>query len=393
MSKPSDGWANTDWNAFVQKRSKFANVKRDQILIVASELRSGLPCILSPRFTDGSFHAIFEIIFEDGVIWICRVRHSDPEESLTFLTLSIESTLAGMQYIRQHTTLPVPQIYSFETNPSNQIGGCYMCMEAMGGNSRSSSTRAARDPSELASMYDQIAEGAVQMAKLEFPKIGRIYLSAEGKFNVGPFVDPNGTTYGPFSSSMAYYNYLAERSTSGSAITDKYAGHLYRLAANKLVLGNNGPFRVCHGDYGTHNMLFDDTGKLTGIVDWDFVHVAPPLSCCIWPALVQIRWPLLANYWPRVLEDILKRQQLYLDGVKAAELTWDIDPSEFEGQQMSTVVGSDQAIVAQIIEVLGSDSSYKDYNGKRVFEFLFGDADFELARERYLQDENSSGST
>src|SRR5438045_857756 len=107
---------------------------------------------------------------------------------------------------------------------------------------------------------------------------------------------------------------------------------------------------------------------------------------------MQIRLLRLTYYWPGVLDDILKRQKSCLNGVKIAELRWELDPGRFDGQQMSTVVGSDQATVAQIIEILDVDRSYKDYNGKRVFEFLFGHADFELARERYLQDENSSGS-
>src|SRR5436305_6349720 len=126
-----------------------------------------------------------------------------------------------------------------------------MYTEAMGGNSPSSnsSTSATRDPMELESMYIEIADVAVQMAKLEFRQIGRIYISTEGQFEIGPFLEPDGTTYGPFSSSIAYYSYLtAKRTKPGSAIADQYAGYLYRLAANQLVLGNNGPFGVRHGD-------------------------------------------------------------------------------------------------------------------------------------------------
>jgi len=58
---------------------------------------------------------------------------------------------------------------------------------------------------------------------------------------------------------------------------------------------------------------------------------------------------------------------------------------------MSSVVASDEAIVAQIIRILGSDPSYKKYNGKRVFEFLYGDEDYELARDNFFREGSITG--
>src|SRR2546423_3490892 len=75
MAKPSDCWSNSEWNEFGEKGPKFANIKRGRIPIVASKLRSGIPCKLSSRYTKGSFNVIFEVEFDDSVIWICRIRH------------------------------------------------------------------------------------------------------------------------------------------------------------------------------------------------------------------------------------------------------------------------------------------------------------------------------
>jgi len=44
--------------------------------------------------------------------------------------------MAGMQYVRQHTNLPVPEIYAFESDPNNELRGSYMFMEAMTGEHR-----------------------------------------------------------------------------------------------------------------------------------------------------------------------------------------------------------------------------------------------------------------
>jgi hypothetical protein len=227
------------------------------------------------------------------------------------------------------------------------------------------------------------------MANLTFPKVGRIYRSDEGQFDVGPFVHFDGTTYGPFSTSVAFHEYIAETNTSPEScqwISDKYAAHLYRLAARKLTLANDGPFGLCHGDYGLggHNILFDEKCTMTGIVDWDFVYAAPPLSYRVWPTLVQVRW----FYVPKngICGSLLARQQTYLAGVKAVEKKWGTDTARFDGKLMSSVVGSDQASVAQIIQILDLDWSYKEYDGKKVFEFLFGGANYDQARERFFQE-------
>ena len=242
--------------------------------------------------------------------------------------------------------------------------------------------------SEIEFMYAQLAEGTIQMARLTFPTIGRIYRSDDGQFDIGPFDHFDGTTHGPFSTSVVFYAYLAETNTGPESwIKDKYAAHLYRLAARKLTLGNEGPFRLCHGDYGGHNILFDDKCTISGIVDWDFVYAPPPLSCCIWPALLQVRW----FYVPKdgISELLLARQKAYIKGIEVAEQKWNIDITSFGGQRISSVVGSDQATVAHVIQILDLDWSYKEYDGRRVFEFLFGEANYDHARKLFFR-ENSS---
>ena len=39
-----------------------------------------------------------------------------------------------------------------------------------------------------------------------------------------------------------------------------------------------GPARVCHGDYGPHNMLADDRGEITAITDWEIGTLGDPLA-------------------------------------------------------------------------------------------------------------------
>ena len=249
---------------------------RIELTIVASTLRSGIRCSLGSKFVHGSAHVVFEITFDDGCVWVCRVRHRDSDESPQYLRMMMESTVASIRYVQQHTNIPVPEVYDYQSDPStNDIGCSYMIMEAITGRKRDL-PREQIDPADLQTMYNQIADSAVQLAQLNFPKIGRIYQLSDDQFEVGPFVNPDGSTYGPFSTSVEYYAYIAEKNTSESvatahqrlspAIKDKFAIHLYRAAANKLLIGNVGPFGLCHGDYGVHNLLFDDKFTMTAVL-------------------------------------------------------------------------------------------------------------------------------
>jgi hypothetical protein len=242
----------------------------------------------------------------------------------------------------------------------------------------------------------QMADTAVQLARLSFPKIGRIYQTAEDQFDVGPFVQPNGVEYGPFATAIEYYTFLASRDrvernarTNGelnqtAQSRDRFASYLYYTAAARLSLANEGPFSISHGDYGVHNILFDDDYKMTGVVDWDSSHTAPALTCGDWPALTHVRWPYVDDYYPGVLESLLKRRSLFHEVIKLAEQGKPI--VHFEGKLMSDIVGSDPALVAQILEVLCCDRSYEEYDGKKVFQFLYGESSFKAAKtnfERY----------
>ena len=394
MMRPSDSWPEISWSDFIKTRPEFSNIELNRIPIAASALRSGVACTLSRRFAHGSAHAVFEIVFDDGCVWMCRVRHRDPDESPQYLRMMMDSTVAAIRYVQQYTNVPAPTVYHYQSDPSiNGVGSSHMFMEAIPGRKRDL-PKEKIDPIGLQTMYNQIADSAVQMARLNFPKIGRIYQLSDGQYEVGPFINPDGSTYGPFSTSGEYYAYVAEKNTKTFAtahqtrsekVRNEFATHLYHTAASKLLLGNHGPFGLCHGDYGVHNLLFDEKLAMTGVLDWESAQSAPALGCCDWPAMVQVRWPRYKHYWPGVLEKILDRQRMYHEGVVIAERKWQIDTAKFDGQLMSDVVGSDAAIVAQIIQILACDPSYKDYDGKKVFEFLFGDGKFDEAQECFGQ--------
>ena len=78
------------------------------------------------------YNVIVEIVFEDQVYWLARIPLLEsccqPEE----ITLSYAATL---KYLKTHTKLPVPRVYSYavKSDPRNAAGVSYIFMERLNG--------------------------------------------------------------------------------------------------------------------------------------------------------------------------------------------------------------------------------------------------------------------
>ena len=74
------------------------------------------------RAPDNPFLQAYSITLCDGREVIARVaRRFMPR-------LKIESEVATMDYIRSYTSIPVPTVYFYDSNPFNRLGGEYMIM-------------------------------------------------------------------------------------------------------------------------------------------------------------------------------------------------------------------------------------------------------------------------
>jgi hypothetical protein len=45
----------------------------------------------------------------------------------------MESEIATMKYIKQHSSIPLPIVHGFDLDPANAVGAEYMFMEALPG--------------------------------------------------------------------------------------------------------------------------------------------------------------------------------------------------------------------------------------------------------------------
>jgi aminoglycoside phosphotransferase (APT) family kinase protein len=248
--------------------------------------------IITDKLSSGWSNVIFEVGFSDGVVWLLRVRlHQEIDQ--TELTTRYISEVTTMNYVRQHTTVPVPEVYGFEASlNNNRFGYRYMLISKLPGRTMSghfSKTIPQQWQDQIASEF---AESFRQISYLRFDGIGRLFSS---------FARPEDAILIPATrlqkvvhSSLEYYwldkraREAARKSTidPAKAVEEEAAAFILRQAIPFMVSNAtlHGPFALCHQEMNHKNILLsgsdEDGYKITGIIDWDGVQVLP-LECCV----------------------------------------------------------------------------------------------------------------
>lgn len=101
---------------------KYAYFNVDALLSLAYSLHGRAAwCDLATPPQAGSLNWTILVYFEDGVKWIFRaprlkIKHFMPDCKSILNMLSSEA--ATLKYLKAHTTIPVPEVYSYKYMPS-----------------------------------------------------------------------------------------------------------------------------------------------------------------------------------------------------------------------------------------------------------------------------------
>jgi hypothetical protein len=357
-------WSSLEkWQSFVDSNPKFAAVNVNALERVASLANNGIVSKVL-RFTYGMYNAVFDVRFENDVSWIFRVHCVETGVDSACTKAKIESNVATMRLIRCRTSIPIPEIYAFESDQTTSpIGAGYILMEAMTGIEVGGGGQ--MDVDDLNVVYSQLADVVWQLSSVVFPKVGRIFQSADGEFHVGPFVDAHGNYYGPFSTSVEFFNYEASKipashrewrsKTREDEKKSLQACALYEHAASCLSDHDSASFPIAHGDLGIQNCLFerdsDGNLRLSAVLDWDSAHTATWLEFCFFPNFLEVRWPTLeaGRYSPLVLDKIKRNQIIFLESLARLEAANSAKPLPSRPSPLNTLYDSPPVRVAEFI--------------------------------------------
>ncbi|KAK4139424.1 kinase-like domain-containing protein [Dichotomopilus funicola] len=249
-----------------------------------------------------------------------------------------ESEIATMEYIRCHTTMPVPQVIAFSSSDDNELGYEWILMERMPGEPLRTLWSSMPDEARV-KVFAELAAHVKQLVSLRFSKFGNLYFSDvakhvlpsdtsipsklpiddkavdkdighDGRFVLGRLVSQEfffdkrvyyPGSRGPFETTREWVDMrvalLEKRLQELSPIEgqawycendrelDRNKDRVYKLFDEfkalipHLVPHDNGPEDIgilFHDDLSEHNLLLDPvTFKLTAVVDWESVSILP----------------------------------------------------------------------------------------------------------------------
>jgi aminoglycoside phosphotransferase len=209
-----------------------------------------------------------------------------------------------LQFLRRETTIPVPEVVALDDSSKNEIGFEWILMEFMPGNSAYKRWRTLT-LSQKTALVQQMAELQAQIFRHEFSEIGTLVVSESedsqevlsGEVVSNMFFWGNHFDYdiarGPFRSShdwlTAYLEFIVqdqmealgeaedeedeEDAKFALALIHRLINLLPRIFLSRESLPEHTV--IWHDDLSLNNILVNDEGKVTAIIDWECVSAMP----------------------------------------------------------------------------------------------------------------------
>lgn len=285
----------------------FERINMPALTARASYLRHGTPCSAPPlRHNRGTEHSAMggmnyhiEISFDDGIKWMARVRRfnatSPPPAVRDYI---FQSEVATLNFLEK-TRVPAPKVFDFalENDPSNLVGVGYILMEKLPGEPLAGSWDSATQEQKRKFM-DQLSDIYIELKRYPLDQLGSLD-RPDDTAHIGAFARESQTdstieagirAIGPVSSWEEYHAswlrlyldlILREEMYFRQAV-DVYLIYRYLLDLIPSVLPSSSTqnasekYFLTHADDKFDNILVDDEFNITGIIDWEWAHTAPP---------------------------------------------------------------------------------------------------------------------
>ncbi|KAF2757812.1 hypothetical protein EJ05DRAFT_501333 [Pseudovirgaria hyperparasitica] len=249
----------------------------------------------------GSYHTLFLIKFQDNVRWILKVPAVGTKEHFNSTSAAaLRSEALTMRLIRRSTSIPVPEIFSFNSSLDNDLGVPFILMSFADGASayevwfdKSIATNELQ--ARRTQLLEDLAAAMIQLDRFAFKTGGAPVFGEDGDITeIGPMrctdhqrmlerLDTNDDdetplyyTAGPFISPRAFYRHAIDREEPPSSPVHQGIRKLLELFIDWIPdLQAETPFVLTHPDFNFQNILVSPQGRLQSLIDWDGVTVVP----------------------------------------------------------------------------------------------------------------------
>ena len=273
-------------------------------------------CVVSTPPRTGAFNIVYELSFSDGVKWAIRI----PAKGDVFSpprSHALHLDIVAHCFISAKTSIPLPRIHYWSLHANNILSRPFVIMDFIPGTNLSNVWH---DKSWITDVkrkriFEQIAGWMVELSAFEFGRIGCLDSdSASGTYRVVPFPNVLTTTMGipgheanddavtaipagPFDTSTSFLSFLlsTRRRKSDSPMLASLQLFLSALPDNTL---DSPPFVFSHPDFDSQNVLVNDDGIITGIINWDGVYIGPRQGgAAAYPAWLTVDWDPMFYGW------------------------------------------------------------------------------------------------
>ncbi|KAK4031190.1 hypothetical protein C8A01DRAFT_21559, partial [Parachaetomium inaequale] len=111
---------------------RFRRTQWDQLCLIASNANRHLECVALDQVTSGLNNVVRLLEFSDRSRWVARVQIKTTA-SLQAGNAELETEVATMQYIKEHSDLAVPRIFAYALDENNPAAVAYILIEILPG--------------------------------------------------------------------------------------------------------------------------------------------------------------------------------------------------------------------------------------------------------------------
>lgn len=315
-------------------------ISNDQIETLAQKHLSSHSGLHVESRICGTYHLVALVARSNapcsGSEWVIRIpAHGTTQRWTPEDAYMLESEVQLLKHIRQNTNAPVPQIIAWASNCENELGSPFILMTKLPGKSAYdiwfddpyTTERAFRDADVPSTATEKkrinflcsLARTMTEIQKLSFDKIGMPQVSEDGQtIAVGPSYTwfdeediDKATERRTFSTTRMYARHSLATNFSVDPNAEHNTFHYQHSGTRDILniifaqpvfntsLTSQETFTIHHSDLDLQNILVDDDGNVTGIIDWDNSYAAPR---CIGASAVPV---FLRNDWfPRYTHDL-----------------------------------------------------------------------------------------
>jgi hypothetical protein len=308
---------------------------------IDTEEKFSLKDVKVTRRCEGTFNHCAMLKLTDGREYAIKVPAQGTPELWTEIDAHVlRSEVGTMKYIRRYTAVPVMHIFGSDASCDNTLGAPYIIQEFSEGFRASflflcpgedgqpnfdldAGTPIQKQRREV--FLRDLATKMAELHKFSFDKSGMLYFEEDPELenakppNVGPWFeyltyDPQECA--PFSNTQAFLHKMAARYVAEEKVwldnipeTDTLWPAERRALAHKRLAGlslfsgcafssfpgssstNPETFVLAHPDLDLQNIYVDDTGAITGIIDWQGTRTMPrPVGYASVPLFLRSDW-------------------------------------------------------------------------------------------------------